>query len=403
MRVMLAIGGALMLWSTVAMLAACQTTTQSLVSQPADSRRARGEPGPRPLLKLDVKEAEGGYELLLGVTENGRVVGYGTTAISAASVHRNLMAHLSPERAEATSLVLAERVLERMRPILQRSVELGGKLIEKYPPCDSVPLAQRKGLSTLTFNTRVEFNSRFHPESSDKAREPGEHCVVLPAEGDPDANALMIQHMGMLKVILDLKAEMKNEFDFEHVRLWGPYGAATKGAEVVRPYYSGIARKAEADLAALGSLLRRATNGRDERAVVEAIGDVVQRLRVSEMDRVRPVFPSPSAVLVHGHGPIDAKATTIATLIRLTAPGIRMVLVEVGESFLLGVSVPSRDGEIVIDDVSQGGRRTFVVVDPWAPIALGRVVQPRAIAVSADGRITNAEMAMIYELTPDRN
>ncbi|EDP66463.1 hypothetical protein BAL199_15418 [alpha proteobacterium BAL199] len=109
-------------------------------------------------------------------------------------------------------------------------------------------------------------------------------------------------------------------------------------------------------------------------------------------------------MLIGQSGPADAKAVTIATILRTLSPETRLILAEKGGHYLLGLGIPARDGDVVFvdtEDREYDGLQTYVVIDPSGEAPLGQVVEPELQGIVADGTVTNDETDLLYDMGPD--
>ncbi|MEQ9331605.1 hypothetical protein [Thalassobaculum sp.] len=343
----------------------------------------------RVIVSTDAEKTADGYLIRLTSKQDGLEVERDTLVIPAEAVRRNMLPHLAPDRIDETLASIDNRMLERLGPLLDRRRDIERKLIEAYPACEDVPKSERR--ATFTVTTPAEPSDGGPPGASVN------HCVVVPPQGAPEANALMALWSEMFKSAHDLDVVITEELAFDTVTLRPPPGPVTEPKKVIRPDYEGITRKAAIRFEAIGRFIRKSQEGGDERAIVEAALGLVQPAQVDPLDRRAMAYPSPEAVLVDARGPVDAKAVTLAALIHAALPEIHVALLEMGEAYLLGISLPAREGDMIVDDLWESVRG-FVVLDPWAEAPVGQVVQPGLSEAMADRKVTAYEISKLYRL-----
>ncbi len=341
------------------------------------------------VVTANAEKTADGYLIRLTSRRDGLAVQRDTVAIPAEAFQRNMLPHLAPDRIDRTLASIDDRMQQRLAPLLERRRDIERKLIAAYPACEDVPKSERRATMTVT--------APAEPSDGGPTGAPVKHCVVVPPQGAPEANAVMALWSEVFKATHDLDAEIKEELSFDTVTLRPPPGPVTEPKKVIRPDYEGIARRAAVRFEAIGRFILRSEEGGDERAIVEAAAGLVQPAQVDPLDRRAMSFPSPEAVLVEAHGPIDARAVTLAALIHAALPQIHVALLEMGDAYLLGISLPVREGDVIVDDLWENVRG-FVVLDPWGEAPVGQVVQPGLSEAMADRKVTAFEITRLYPL-----
>jgi hypothetical protein len=378
-------------------LAGCRTPAAVSASSPLANAQAAApvvveQAAPTRLrLNADSTKTMGGYRVVLTASEDGTLVDRQEVVVSADAVRADMLSHLSPDRADATFRAIDEELQQRLAPIFEAQRDLERRLIVTYPSCDDIPEGERR--ATFSFSSRA---------GSGDSEESVKHCVVVPPGGAPEANAIMALWLEMTKAAKAFEADIPNRYDFVEVALLWSDRAPTRNGKVIRPYYAGIVRKATGSFEGIGDFIQRVTAGRDSREVVEAAASLVQSAETEPSDSLGTSFRSPGSVLVEGRGQLDAKAAAIAALIRTALPRSRILLMELNDAFLLGVAVPPRKGDVVMEDLARGPGNNLVVLDPSAPVPLGRVVQPGLRKVVPGGRVTVFDARMLYDLSGGR-
>lgn len=324
--------------------------------------------------------------------------GNSTTRFPAAACNRDVVDIGSKEDVDVKIKEIDRKILSAMVPIERRQLEVNRRMLAKYPRCGTVDAKSMRG--------------RFEAElySYDAERRPipeGTGCVVVPQPGPPESFERVNLHTELNTAIAVSERAVERQLSLRQVQ---PHvnGLVVGGFPwVLRPFYRAILHDAAAGFEPVASHVHSYSDGAAARTRIANAAVLVQRLRSHPLTldgSVRSIrFPNPAAVLADREGPVDAKAITIAAILRKLVPEVDLLLLEVGSAYLLGVAIEPANGDLVFIDEGDRTRRSpqgYVLVDPWAEAPVGRTVHPSLAPVLADGILSWSEVSVIYDLRP---
>lgn len=192
--------------------------------------------------------------------------------------------------------------------------------------------------------SRPELALNIKSRNADKAREA--HAWVKPQQAKLEADWLK-QHYFQLFTPLDGGPAIKQD----HVR---------------------IALESRAELAPLADLLKR--QGESELAarqqtvafMLDFVQTIPYRLLDSQSGRAGKGFLTPRQVLEQNAGDCDSKVTLMAALLAQLFPALPQVMVFVPGHALLGVALPAKPGDAVLEWQGQ----TYLLMEPTGPAQL---------------------------------
>ncbi len=337
------------------------------------------------VLRLTATERNGDAVVRFEATSGDRILGTGSTRIERSKVIPNKMRAASPdayaETVKAMDAVSARRMNEILAGIDREIITLYSG---KYPTCAEASASERS--SGRRVSVRLHGNAPGVDET-------GMLCVIVPRGSTFPGQALGLMENALAAPVT---AEMETQREFGLVR--ERVSDANGERVVLGPFSAGFSAEAAVELRQVADFIQSVVPRESIRQQVAMAVAAVQELGTTEIKRsgdarVSP-FPSTAALLLDGEGPVDAKATLLAGLILGLDPTMRIVLFEVGEHVLLGVSIPVGRGDLGIENPSLSGTdpKLYLVLDPRSPAPPGQVSDPALKPVFADGILRRGEV-----------
>ncbi len=320
---------------------------------------------------------------------------------------------LEAEILTETARAMAPGYAERDRKHLE--------LMDKYESCGRVPWKQAgeksngfdstKDALIYRFPLGLRFSNRLHPYPW-AGREMA--CIVIPRP-DPMIERIweFIDTVDVAKeTLVKTRKEQSRARGVQQFQSFTVKSGKKVPADITTPYYAGILDTYSAEVGKarqpLYEFRLRKLDVRDQISVVASFVQAIASQPVVERANGRSTpLPSPLAVLASASAPVDAKAITLAALIRTLYRetedrAARLVLTRVKGTYFLGLSIAPREGDVLFFNTELrrfGHAETYVLIDPYGPAPVGRAVNPVLLEhIQEHGSVIDAEI--IYDLRP---